>query len=406
MATLTRQRQVGGKKEATEGTKETLAAADFAMNIKGNPSFEIDSPAYERELSKASLSKDAVLKAVRSVTIRATVELAGGAANTAAAWHDLLECCGLSKTQMKVVDIGAPSGGSFVPGDIIGNNATFASATKTGIFIAYKDASPDRLVYIPVTGTLADSDTVYNYASPQVSAAVDSAPANAGWAFRPASETAAFTPASGTVEVRDGEQVYRAFGARGKVKFDIRHNQPVLMEFEFMGPLDTASDAIPDVGFMTGITLPAATPVMGKNFPTFVDAYAPIFTQVSIDINNTLAKRADCNEIGGGNESGYRPTRITDRDIVIETDPEHPPIASENWLEKSLIGTTQRMHVRAGPLTAGAAAGTVVIVVPKVQITGNVNVGDRDGVVTNELNMRACFNGSGDDELIIAHVFI
>lgn len=405
-AILTRQRQFGGKKEGTEGTAETLVAADFAINAKAIDAPALGVPAYERELMRGSLSKDVALKAVRSMIAKATIELAGGAAATAAAWHDLLEACGFAKTQLKVVDIGTITDGPFVPGDIVGDNATFASATKTGILICVVDASPDKAVYLPLTGTFAATDTMYNYATPQVSAPVDSIPANAGWGFRLVSETAAVTPASATIEVRDGQQIFRIVGGRGKVNFNLAHNAPVLMEFEFQGPLIAPSDTIPTGSFMTGITAIAYTPVMGKSFPILFDAFSPILTQLTISVDNTLTLRPNLNT-GTIGESGYLATRITDRKINVTADPEHPAVGSKSFLNEALAGTTDRMYVQAGPLTAGAAAGTAIFIGPKLQIVEDPAMGDRDGIVIDNLSMMLAWSGLNEnDELVVAHVFI
>jgi len=402
---LSRQRQFGIKKEAVEGVAETLAAANYSLNFKAVEPPASAIPSYRRELMRASLSKDKALRAVRSVTLKATVELAGGTASVASPWHDAIEACGFVKSQLKVVDIGSVSGGVFIPGDVIGDNAVLASATKTGILICIAPGTPDRAVYIPLTGAFANTDTLYNYQVSQASAAVDSAPANAGWGFRLQSETAAITPASATVEVRDGQNIFRSPGARGMVEFSIAHNAPVLMMFEFNGPLDLPDEEYPAAGFITGIQPITVTPVMGKSFPVLFDDYSPVFTQLSVKVENTLTLRPNVN-IGSVADSGYMATCITDRNVKVTCDPEHPPVATRSWLNRAAGSTTERLYVQAGRLLAGDAAGTAVFIGPQLQSVEDLGMGDRNGIVIDNLSMELLWNGTDDDELIVAHVFI
>ena len=404
---LTRTRQFGIKLEATEGVEETLAAADFKGNFKEVSAPEYEAPAYERNLMRGSLSKDTVLKAARSLMVRVTMEAAGGSASVEMPWHDAIQACGFSKTNLKSLEVGTPSGGTFTPGDIIGNNVAEGSATKKGIFVRFVAGSPNEILYIPTLGTLADTDTIYNYATPQVSVTIGSGatPQNAGWAWRLMSENGSQIPPSATMQVRDGEQQHTGIGARGKVTFRVRHNEPLLMEFEFQSPCKTAGDVIPEGGFMTGIAATGVAPVMGKNFPVTLDAFSPVLTELSVAIDNTLAKRPNLNT-NAISESGYMPTRITDRRINVTIDPEHPALATKKLLNDALTGATYRMYVQVGYFTPGAAAGTLVLLGPRAQLSGDMRQGDREGIVVDNAEMSLAFNGVEDDEFVLVHAFV
>jgi hypothetical protein len=86
--------------------------------------------------------------------------------------------------RLKSVSVGAFSNGvGFVAGEILGNHATQASATKTVRFVALVPGSPNKVIYTLVSGgALTDAETLFSYGAPQESAAVDSTPAAAAFA--------------------------------------------------------------------------------------------------------------------------------------------------------------------------------------------------------------------------------
>src|SRR4030042_1860926 len=89
--------QLAAKIEATEGTKETLAAADAMLhkNLVFSPEIE----QYARELLRGTLSRDPSLSGKRSAKIGFDVELVGsGTAGTAPFWGPLMKACGFSET--------------------------------------------------------------------------------------------------------------------------------------------------------------------------------------------------------------------------------------------------------------------------------------------------------------------
>lgn len=404
---LTRTRQFGIKKEAVEGVEETLAESHFRGNFKDISAPEYEAPAYDRALMRGSLSKDTVLKAARSLTIKVTMEAAGGSASVEMPWHDAIEACGFAKSNLKTINVGAVTE-TFVPGDLIGNDDVAAEATKTGIFIRLIVGTPNKVLYIPVSGAaLSDADTIYNYRSPQASTDVETAatPVDAGWAWRLKSETGSQLPPSATVQVRDGEQIHTCIGSRGKVTFRVRHNEPLLMEFEFQGPCKTASDLIPAGAFMAAIPATGVVPVMGKNFPITLDAFSPVLTDLSVVIDNTLAKRPNLNT-NAISESGYMACRITDRAVNASIDPEHPVIATKKLLDDALVGQSYRLYVQIGYFTPAVPAGTIVMLGPNAQFAGDMRQGDRDGIVIDNAEMKLAFNASEDDEFVMAHAFV
>jgi hypothetical protein len=89
--------QLVAKIETTEGTKESLAAADAMLhkNLAFSPVIE----QYARDLLRGTLSRDPSISGKRSAKLAFDIELVGsGAAGTAPYWGPLMKACGFSET--------------------------------------------------------------------------------------------------------------------------------------------------------------------------------------------------------------------------------------------------------------------------------------------------------------------
>lgn len=97
MSLLVRKTQVAIEQEGTEGTAETIVAADATLHM--NPTFKPDTPMNERPVASASMSPFASVPGARSMVMEFDVELKGsGAAGTAPEFSDALQACGFSET--------------------------------------------------------------------------------------------------------------------------------------------------------------------------------------------------------------------------------------------------------------------------------------------------------------------
>ena len=410
MAILARTVQYGWKIEAAEGTRETLAAADFAARTKIGSEESYEAGNYERELAKASLSKDPSVRGSRRATIPFTVELVGGGASTPCKWHEALRAAGFAVAATpRVVTVGSVSGGagaSFEPGQSIGDNATQGSATKTGKVIAFVPVSPNKLIYLPGTGTFADTDTMYNYGvSPQASAAVDSAPAAAGYRFTPLSETNASAPPSLSVEKRIGGEAHVLVGARCNGTLAMRADEAAMLELEAMGSvlIDNATGRPPTASAMTGITYEGVQPLAVKGMRVRVGTYAPILTQVTMDLGNTMSPEATIND-NDYVSSGLRGARITDRAITVALDPDYDVSGGLDVIARTMLGGTFPLSfMHPGPASATHGNGMIVVIAPQAQLEATHSPGDRDGKKTSPITARLC--GTADDEVEIFHVF-
>jgi hypothetical protein len=404
----TREIQVGFKLNGTEGVRQTpLAASDYA-GVRKDVDYSYENLRYEREADTGNMSRLADLTGPRRLRVSWTEEAAGGSVSAAPGWHDKIRACGFKSTTLKVMTLAAaPTNLAEVKfGQTIGNNATQGSATITGRVVAVipGGGGPDKIVYLPVTGSFIDTTTVFNYSDTQFDGAVSGAPANAGYALELQSESGDTRTPDATILVHDVGQIHEAVGARGKVTITMRHGQPLLFNFEFMGPARLPDDA-PDTGAaVTGIPAVAAPPVIGgAGFPFLYGGdggLAAFATDFGINIDNTLAPRPTI----GANDvesSGYGAERISDRQITMSNDPEHPAAATLDFYEKMVTGEV--LEVRGEVGYRGSTSGWIIVAAPYAQIR-NVTRGDRDRLRISTLDMIA--TGTADDELAIYHVFV
>lgn len=387
---LTRLSQIGIKIEGTEGTEETLGAPEFSGNRKEH-AHTSDITEYERGLTRATLTPKPNLKAQFTGGVSFIEELVGGAAATPPPWDATLRGMGFTRADLKYVEVGGPAMNTdqLRIGQTLGNNATQGSATATGIFVGYKTGSPDRVVYLPVTGAFTASDSVYNYTVTQFSAEVNSSPAAAGYAYTPLTETTSSAPPSVTVERRFNTERHTRIGARGKGELSLRMGEPALLRVEYMGApvYDSANPGRPRVAAaQSGLTAYSTPPKVTRGIPlSLVDGateYTPVLTELVLGIDNTLAPRPTITSAQLA-DSGYMATRISDRKLTVRIDPEHLlPTVSGAVDFYAMLNTLKVFEVRTSIGTLTDVNGMIAVWAPAAQRVGNLESGDRDGIVT------------------------
>ena len=394
----TRDRQVGVKVEASVGVAETLTAAEFRGNLKDVEAIP-NIPKYERALDHATLSKDAALTGPASLTVKFTAEAVGGGIASPAPWEDALLGCGFKSTQLKVITIGSITG-TIKRGDTIGNNVSQGSATKTGTVVA---VVAGKIYYVPVLSAFISSDNIFGYGSPTGSCTASGAPTNAGRRFNLVSRQAAVEPQSCTVQCYQHGQMHTGAGHRGTVKFSYKHGEPLMLMFEFQGPIKLTSGTSPSSSPITGIAALGVPPKVARGFPLTSNGITPITTSLEVDVANVLTLRpttAD-NDVYG---SGYLDTTITDRQPKATLDPEKPALATTDFQLINTAGTTFPLFTQVGAL--GDTNGAFILESPCAQFQGDYGEGDRNGMVTVPHDLKLCGvpGGAGDDELIFDHV--
>ena len=418
---LTRVTTFGMEINTTRGVAETLAATDYAFNVR-DVSAQLEQIETERLNNKPTLTPEAALRGPAVMVTNVTAELTGGDATTAPSVGTVLRGCGMKRVEsggtslVKKITVGAVSGGAgaaFKIGQVIGNNTVQGSATATGRVLSFSVVgSTNTIWYEDLSGEFSTSDTVYNYgASPQASATVSANPAPGGHAFRPFTDVADAEP-DATVEVRDGEQVMRSL-AMGSARFTFEHGQIPTVSATFRGPAvfnSTGKDFV-KAGFVANVTLPPRPAgVLGDVVDSleFDGFTSPVMTRLNIDLGQTVADRATIASGGviayvtEGLRSGYAPARITDRRPTADIDPDLPAVATYDMLAAWQSGKTFQMAASIGALRA-AGQSRIVIFAPKAQFAGNASRADANGLV--KINGQLRFTGDNDDEITIAFLY-
>jgi len=399
---FTRSAQIGLKVQATAGTEETLAAADFAGNFKESD-VTLDVNQYERDLIQASLARRPSLPGQAIQTITFMGEVVGGGAAVAAPFHRQLAGLSMASTQVKAIAVNAPSGGTFKIGQTIGNATTLGASTKIGKFVKYSNG---KIFYVPVTSAFISGDTLYNFAATQVSALSTSGPANGGFAFSPVTATDAAPNDEFTVEKREGGVRYTVIGARATGTYSAKLGEPLLFKSEFKGaPVFDSNGISPRIGAaITAVPVAGVTPVVNKNVTLIVRTasadYKPVLTALEVNLNNTLASRETINDNSYAG-SGYLDTLISGREYTATIDPEYVLPAVFDFIGFINAGTTFEMIHEVGAVTHGN--GMFIMHGPAVQLTGSPAFGDRNGVRTVGPTVK--FTGTADDEIFFYHLF-
>ena len=398
--TLKKYSQIGFELETTEGTPETLTAADYSLNRR-NHSHSDKRPGVDRGLTRATNTPAGVLKGPTLTEISWAEEMVGGAASmsTVAPWHKLLRAMGFVGAQLKSITIGSRTGGEYAIGNTIGNNTVQGSATKTGIVLA---VLATRLVYLPVTGTFADTDTIYNYATSQVSSTQSGAASDSGVVFTPLTQTESVPNECGTTERRRGGEKIQITGSRGSGGISFKHGEAPILKVTMQGlPIIDATTKRPaTASAITGIPVVGATPLATKHGTMKMAGNTLVLTMFDIDFGNVLSPRKTISDVDIAS-SGYCGVLISDRKPVIKFDPEFLISSANDVAGLMTTGATFDLVCTAGLTTH--TNGMIVAWAPAAQIADDVSEGDRDGITTQDIT--AVLTGEPDKELYIAHVF-
>lgn len=401
---LTQTQQIGFKQEGSPGVEATLAADDFVGVNKDNQ-FGHQVSKYDQQPSRATLTKFKKLPGSRMGTLSMTHQLYGGTASTAARWHQLLQAMGFQSNTIKRVRLGgAANAAELRIGQTIGDNQVEGSATKTGEFVYYDPANLD-LYYLPVTGTFADQETIYNYTATQFSGDISGAPNDAGAELRPLTPEAANQHDTLTVEEVKGGYVNRIIGARGGGSLRVAMDEPLTITAEMRGPTKTgASGAAIPKAFVAGVAIPSTPKVVKGTTLSFRESgqssdWTPVLAEVTFDLGNTIADRKTL----GGEEvedSGYAVPNITNREPTVTIDPE-ADLSSFDLQAMMRNGTTFEVLAEVG--TPADTNGMIIVWAPAADTPEDLEDADRDGIQT--YGFTCPLTGDDDDEIRIFHLF-
>ena len=320
---LTRLRQVAFKAEGTEGTAETLTAAEAKLLVY-EPKVTPQVAKFERKPASSSLSLRPSLRGERSGTIPFRLEMRGsGTANTAPAWAPLLKSCGfIENTGIEKLNVGTITG-TFTKGETV----TGGTSSATGRVLFEQTSADGEIIVETLSGTWNAAETITGGSSGatcSTNAAID---ANYGVSWQPGSGSVI---PSGTLGIYTDGSVHRYKGCRGNVSFGFNLGEPGFLNFEFMGVDHDHVD-----GALLDITHETAIPPVFLQSLLKLDDYSPVFTALEINMNNVVSPRRDA----GGTAEGIKSFLLTDRAPNGTCDPEQVLIATQDFWTKLYQGT-------------------------------------------------------------------
>ena len=178
----------------------------------------------------------------------------------------------------------------------------------------------------------------------------------------------------------------KTIGARASVGFTIEDDEIPVFNYTLLGRAPTllAEEAVPGAATITGVTDPVIS--SSENTTFTLDAFALPLRRYSMNANVDLQYRS---LIGPTDKISYR-NRNWNGQIVAEV----PDLTAKNYFTMIRPGTTM-----VCTCVQGNVAGNIVTInVPKMQITGNVEFSEEQGVLMMSIPVTALPN-TGNDEI-------
>jgi hypothetical protein len=244
------------------------------------------------------------------------------------------------------------------------------------------------LYFVSLSGVFQDAETITGETS-GASATASSDPQETGKELKPLTDPAG-VPSLTMATYEDGvKKVLK--GARGKVKFNFRVGEPVVLEFDFSG----AYLSIQDAGLLSSVSHELTKPPVFLNAYLWIDNLQARLSELEIDWANVLGVRDDVNE-----QAGILSYVISDRKPVGSFNPEMVSVSNHDFFGKWLNGDEMVLNFQVGD----ASGNKFWFYAPKVQYS-KIADEDREGIAS----ARASFslNGTlepGDDELTILYL--
>jgi len=176
-------------------------------------------------------------------------------------------------------------------------------------------------------------------------------------------------------------------GCMGNGKFVFENGQVPYLECEMMGVYVSTTDAT-----LLAPTLPTVAPPRAANLTfTYGGASPGKVDRVEIDLGNEVVMRPDL--ATGGGTSGYCNAVIVDRNIRATMSLESALVATFDTYGKWIAATEAAFALDIG----GATWNKLEFDAPKAQIL-EPTMGDRDGIITDEIAMGFNRSAAVDDE--------
>ncbi len=379
---LKRVAQIALEEESVEGTAETLVDADATMLVY-DPSFTLSPQRTPRNPSRSSLSQLASVIGMKPATMSFRTELKGsGSASTAPAWDRALRCCGLAKTAVSSIAIGAVTGGPYQPGETV-----TGAGGGTGRVVGECRNGDAKLYYVPLSGTLT-TEVLTGGTSGATATASAGPTADQGFEWRLASSSVP----SATVGMYQDGILHQMYGARGNVQIQLKAGEWGSLAFDLSGVYLSTTD---EDAFAPTFETPI--PIAFLDCAIDLHGLAAQFSAIDLNLNNTIAERTDA-----GAAAGILSYLITGRAPSGTIDPEMTLVADHDFFGRFAAGTTGRLYVELPSTSAGQK---ITVASPRVQYA-SIGDGERSGIAVANVgfDLLTASVSTGDDELQIGMI--
>lgn len=194
-------------------------------------------------------------------------------------------------------------------------------------------------------------------------------------------------PVSGTHWAYLDDLLLKAVGCRASVGYTVEDDEIPFFTYSLLGrpPVALAEEATPGAVTISGVTDPVIA--SSENTTFSLDGFALPLRRMTMNSNSDLQFRS----LIGPQDRVMMRERNWNGQIVGEL----PNLASKDYFAKVRPGTTM-----ASSLVHGTVAGNIVTIAhPKLQITGNIEISEEQGIVMFTMPVTALPN-AGNDEVV------
>ena len=409
MSFRTHHRKLLLKLESTEGTRETpTGTADYIECIE--PTFTITNRTFERNITRKSITPAPIVtpgsgrgvgNPSATVEFSFQIELAGtGSISTAPRWSRILQCCGFTQYDTKVVTLSNSLSGKANGPQVLCHNENISSGASDTAYTSGNKVGRvvgdvfqnDRVIYYvkdSASTNAASGDEVFGQEH-DVTATTNAVEADGGYAWAPSSgdELGGANNSSATIRLylSNTDDYIQATGCRGNVEFAFASGDRVLMNVTMMGVLDAynsgTSSSTDLIISNEGLAIPPGfvnvSLSLGESTYGITDAdnsSDAIFNAMTLSTGNEMTVRESVS-----NSTGYDNTIITSRASSMTFNPDAvSDLASGNpqldFWNRFLAGETMR-----GNFQVGSTSGNKFrFAFPAAQFTGIAD-GNRDEI--------------------------
>lgn len=369
---VTRKKQFAVKVESTNGTKATIATADYGLQLD-SMAFSMNVEQFDNNVFKGSIDHSASRTGKASASVAIGGEFKNsGTLNTAPKIDPILKASRMVPGVVKGVAFTSASGTSTRGLDIIRGGTSNAS----GRFVKLEGS---KIYLADISGTFQNGETLTDSIGTWT-ATCGAADATATGTYYRAVSTEASEQCVTVYGNEDGI-AKSIFGAAGNFGLDLNVDGFARFTATINGVMDKAvyGTAVSAIDEST-VTWESNNPAVVANASLTIGSYSPVGVgRVTVDLGNTPVLVEDLNS-----DTWLKYAIVNSRGAngtieVLAIDP-----STYNAYQAFINGTTASLN-----FTIGTGAGSQIeVVMPSVQYTG-ITDGDKDGFLMNSMTFKA-----------------